>query len=147
MTLDVPLEGLEALAPHVLTSHVRDSAIWRTPRGVAVRWVPLGEGNVGLREYLRRYIELCPARPICVEMIRIEPRRLDCLEPEFMAAFRSVTEEELVRFLALAEQGREPAEAGTLALEEIAACERRDVEACVRYCREFRPSAEQACSN
>lgn len=140
MTLDVPLAGLETLAPYVLTSHLRDSEIWRTPRGVAVRWVPTGEGNVGIQEYLRRYIELCPGRAISIEMIRIEPRHLDCLEPDFWSAFRSVTGEELARYLALAEQGRAPAKAETLAPEEIAACERRDVEACVHFCRELSPA-------
>jgi sugar phosphate isomerase/epimerase len=131
MTLDVPLAGLETLAPYALTSHVRDSEIWRTPRGVAVQWVPLGEGNVGIREYLRRYIEICPGCAISIEMIRIEPRHLDCMEPEFWSAFRSVTGEELARYLALAEQGRAPEKV------ETANCERRDVEACVTFCRDF----------
>jgi sugar phosphate isomerase/epimerase len=137
MTLDVPLAGLETLAPYVLTSHVRDSEMWRTPCGVAVRWVPLGEGSVDIREYLRRYMELCPGRAITIEMIRIEPRCLDCLTLEFWSAFRQMTAEELARYLALAERGREPLqlEVGTPA--DPAGCERRDLEACVRFAREF----------
>ena len=134
MTLEVPLDGLETLAPYALTSHVRDSEIWRTPRGVAVRWVPLGEGNVEIGQYLRRYIELCPGRAISIEMIRIEPRHLDLLEPGFWSAFRSVTGEELARYLALAEQGRTPE---SEKFEETPESERRDVESCVRFCREL----------
>jgi 3-oxoisoapionate decarboxylase len=141
MTLDVPLAGLETLAPYVLTSHVRDSEIWRTPRGVAVRWVPIGEGNVSIREYLRRYIELCPGRSIAIETIRIQPRHLDCMEPEFWPAFRSVTGEELARYLALAERGQAPAKAEIVASGEVAATERRDVEDSVRFFREFCPGA------
>ena len=137
MTLDVPLEGLETLASYVLTSHLRDSEIWRTPHGVAVRWVPVGEGNVGILEYLRRYIELCPGRAISIEMMRIEPRYLDCLAPDFWPAFRSVTGEELARYLALAEQGRPPEKVEAVGHGEMAWCERRDLEACVLFCREF----------
>lgn len=137
MTLDVPLAGLETLAPYVLTSHLRDSVVWRTPRGVAVQWVPIGEGNVGIAEYLRRYVELCPGRAISIEMIRIEPRHLDCLTPEFWPGFRSVSGEELARYLVLAEQGRAPSDTGVSGCADAAECERRDTEACVLATREI----------
>jgi sugar phosphate isomerase/epimerase len=142
MTMDLPLPGLEILAPYVLTSHVRDSKMWRTPQGLAVQWVRLGEGNVGIVDYLRRYAELCPGRAISIEMIRIEPRHLDCLEPGFWTAFPSVTGKELACCLALAEHSM-PSQAATLVPEEIAVLERLDVEACVRFCGEFCRDAAQ----
>lgn len=137
MTLDTPLDGLETLAPYVLTSHLRDSEIWCTPRGVAVRWVPLGLGNVRIGEYLRRYMQLCPGRAISIEMIRIEPRQLDCFASGFWAAFRSVTGEEFARYLALAEQGRASSDADLSLSPDVASSERRDVEACVRFALKF----------
>jgi len=51
---------LEALHPYVLTSHVRDSAVWKVPQGAAVAWVRMGEGNVGIRQYVKKYAALCP---------------------------------------------------------------------------------------
>jgi len=134
MALDVPLAGLDLLAPYALTSHVRDSQIWRTPQGVAVRWAPLGEGNVGMREYLRRFVELCPGRALTIEMIRIEPRHLDCLTPEFWSAFGNVSGEELARYLALAEQGHAP---DAMAVRDAPHSECEDVEACIGFVREF----------
>jgi sugar phosphate isomerase/epimerase len=137
MTLDTPLEGLETLGPYVLTSHLRDSEIWKTPRGVAVRWVPLGQGSVAIEEYLRRYVKLCPGRAISIEMIRIEPRHFDFLTSDFWAAFPSVTGAEVAHYLALAEQGATPLEADLALSPDVAACERREVEACVRFALEF----------
>ena len=47
---------LETLAPYVSRAHVRDSAVWRSAnRVVSVRWVRMGEGNVNIREYVRKY--------------------------------------------------------------------------------------------
>jgi hypothetical protein len=42
--LEHPVTTLETLAPYVVTLHLRDSVIYEHPRGVAVQWVPLGEG-------------------------------------------------------------------------------------------------------
>jgi sugar phosphate isomerase/epimerase len=137
MTLDVPLAALEALAPYVLSSHLRDSEIWRTPQGVAVRWVRLGEGNVGIREYLRRYIDLCPCRAVSVEMITIEPRHLHCLEPDFWDAYPGVSAREFSRYLALAERGKAPRLAEPPAPDEAGLRERQDLEASLEFCRQF----------
>ena len=52
-TLEDPHLTLETLAPYVLTSHVRDSAVWRDKDRVAVQWVRMGEGNIGIRENAR----------------------------------------------------------------------------------------------
>jgi 3-oxoisoapionate decarboxylase len=137
MTLDVPLAGLEMLAPYVLTSHVRDSRIWRSRRGAAVQWVPMGEGNVSICQYLCRYLQLCPGRTISIEMIRIKPRCLDFMEPEFWPAFGSVTGEELARYLALAEKGQPPVGPETVGDGDVLTSERRDLEHCVRFVRDF----------
>ena len=68
-TLEDPHATLEALHPYVLTSHVRDSAVWRTPQGAAVSWVRMGDGNVDIDSYCRKYAELCPGRALSMECI------------------------------------------------------------------------------
>jgi sugar phosphate isomerase/epimerase len=47
-TIEDPHLTLETLAPYVLTSHVRDTAVWGTPQGAAVAWTRMGEGNIGM---------------------------------------------------------------------------------------------------
>jgi 3-oxoisoapionate decarboxylase len=41
--IEDPFVTLETLAPYVVTTHVRDSAVFETPRGAAAQWVALGD--------------------------------------------------------------------------------------------------------
>ena len=68
-TIEDPHLTLETLAPYVLTSHMRDSALWNTPEGAAVRWTRMGEGNMGMEDYLRTYIAKCPGKAVSLEII------------------------------------------------------------------------------
>src|SRR5439155_1137922 len=68
-TIEDPHLTLETLHPYVLTSHVRDSAVWTTPEGAAVAWVRMGEGNVDIERYVRDYARLCPGRALSLESI------------------------------------------------------------------------------
>ncbi|MEJ7606000.1 MAG: TIM barrel protein [Bryobacteraceae bacterium] len=56
--LEHPLTTLETLAPYIVTLHLRDSIIYEHKRGVAVHWVPLGEGVIDFKE--SQPLELCP---------------------------------------------------------------------------------------
>jgi len=85
---------LDTLAPYVLTSHVRDTAIWTTPQGIAVAWCPMGEGNVDIGGYVRKYLTLCPGRALSLEIIvRAEPRYFAYADanPHFLALAESGT--------------------------------------------------------
>ena len=58
-TIEDPHLTLETLHPYVLTSHVRDTAVWAVPEGAAVQWVRMGDGNIGhrfLRPQVRRIV-------------------------------------------------------------------------------------------
>ena len=41
---------------------------------MVVRWVRFGEGNVGIQDYVRKFIELCPGRAISHEVIVMQQR-------------------------------------------------------------------------
>ncbi len=75
-TLEDPHVTLDTLHPYVLTSHVRDSAVWRVPEGAAVSWVRMGQGNVGIDEYCRKYAELCPGRALSHGIHRYQSARV-----------------------------------------------------------------------
>src|SRR5437588_5816664 len=86
-TLEDPHLTLETLAPYVLTSHVRDSAVWRVPEGAAVAWVRMGEGNVKIEEYVRKYADLCPGRALSMETIVTAPRVFAYRDPAFWESY------------------------------------------------------------
>jgi sugar phosphate isomerase/epimerase len=135
--LEDPNLTLETLAPYILTSHIRDSYLWNTPEGTAVRWVRMGEGNVGIGGLLHRYMELCPGKAMSLEVIVTPPRLYAWRKPEFWEGYRNVRAAEFTRFLNLAGQGRPQPAQPPVAREDAARVEREDFEASMRWTKEF----------
>ncbi len=104
-TLEDPHLTLETLHPYVLTSHVRDSMVWKTPEGAAVTWVQMGRGNVGIDSYVKRYAELCGGRALSLESIVFGPRVLPYHKPEFWDAYRATPAWEFAQFIDIADRG------------------------------------------
>ncbi len=88
-----------------LTSHVRDTAVWRVPEGAAVQWVRMGDGNIGIDEYVRKYQRLCPGRALSLEIIVTQPRIYPYLDPKFWDGYRTTPAWEFSRYLNLVEKG------------------------------------------
>jgi sugar phosphate isomerase/epimerase len=104
--LEDPHLTLEMLAPYVLTSHVRDSRLWRVPAGVAVAWTRMGEGNVDIAGWMRTFIARCPGCALSLEIIVIpEPRIMAHRGAGFWDAYRQMPAWEFDRFAAYAEAG------------------------------------------
>ncbi len=104
--IEDPHLTLETLAPYVLTTHVRDSAVWEDEKGIGVVWTALGEGSVGIDRWIRRFAELCPGRPLSLEIIVTrQPRYHDYLNPKFWDQFPNTPGWEFARFLKLARAG------------------------------------------
>ena len=135
-TLEDPHLTLETLAPYVVTSHVRDSAVWRTPQGAAVQWVRMGDGNVGIAEYIKKFAERCPGKALSLEVIVTGPRPFNYLDPKFWEAYRKTPAWEFARFLALAEKGTPCPPNPPVPREAAAAREREDLEASIRWTRQ-----------
>jgi 3-oxoisoapionate decarboxylase len=134
--LEDPQMTLEMLGPYAETCHVRDSAVWKVPEGIAVRWVNMGDGNVDIDGWIRKFIELKPGLPIIFEnLVSANPRVHAIYNPQFWDNWRKMPAWELSRFLAVAEKGTpKPA---TPRPEGKTAGQQRidDLEVCVRYTR------------
>src|SRR3954452_10212868 len=129
--IEDPLLTLETLAPYVLTSHVRDSRIWRVPEGTAVAWTRMGEGNIDIARWIRTYAERCPGRALSLEIIVIpEARIMAHRQPGFWDAYRSTPAWEFDRFAAIAESGTPYVVAPAA---DPVAREREDVEASLQW--------------
>ena len=132
-TVEDPHVTLEHLAPYVLTSHVRDSMVWRTPEGAAVQWTRLGEGNVGIAEWIKKYVELCPGKAMSLEIIVTNARQFPYLQPKFWDAYRKQPAWEFARFAAIAEKGKPQADRPKLSQPEAIAREREDLEVSLQW--------------
>ena len=103
--MEDPLAALETLAPHVLTSHTRDTAVRATEAGAEVAWTRMGEGNIGIEAYLDRFRALCPGKPVMLEVIVMPaPRLLPYRDPQFRAGYPRMTAEDFQRFVDRVEQ-------------------------------------------
>ena len=132
--IEDPLLTLETLAPYTITAHVRDTAVWRDGNAIAVAWVRLGDGNVGIQEFTRRFQQLCPGRAYSLETIVTGARKINVFEPKFWEAYRNTPAWEFSRFLALAENGKPvPRRPAPASKEDAARLELEDMEASVRY--------------
>ena len=134
--LEDPHMTLEMLIPYAETSHVRDSAVWKVPEGIAVRWVNMGEGNVDIDGWIRKLIQAKPGLPIIFEnLVSGNPRIHAIYDPKFWDSWRRMPAWELSRFLAIAEKGT--AKPATPRPEGKTAGQQRieDLEICVRYTR------------
>lgn len=129
--IEDPHVTLDELAPYVLTSHVRDSIVWRVPEGAAMRWVRMGEGNIDINGFIRKYAERCPGKALSMEIIVIPPRVFAFNNPDFWDGYRNVPAWNFARFLALADTGK-PSGTPPKPIDG-AAQEREDLEASVRY--------------
>jgi sugar phosphate isomerase/epimerase len=141
-----PFVTLEHLAPYVVASHIRDTAVWEYPGGAAVQWVALGDGTIGLEAWTQLYRERCPNVPFTLEIITgMPPRVLNYLQPEFWEIYPDTPAREFAQFLKLVKNGASylgpmltapwagnpPEYEAALAVQQ-----RLHLERSVRYCRE-----------
>jgi sugar phosphate isomerase/epimerase len=139
-TLEDPIDSLRTLAPYVLTTSLRDSAVWETPKGAAVAWTAMGEGQIDLKAYFTAFREMCPGVPVHIETISGFNREFAYLTPEFWKAWPAMPADRFARFLALAKAGRprEPFRppGGEERQKAEQAYQRGEIERSLRYCRD-----------
>jgi len=104
--IEDPLLTLETLGPYVVTTHIRDTAVFEHPRGAAVQWVALGDGSVDLPRFVELYKKLCPNAAMQLEIITgIAPDVVPYREPDFWRVYPHTPAREFARFLKLAKGG------------------------------------------
>jgi len=105
-TIEDPMVALDHLAPYILSSHLRDSYVWISEKGVSARWVVFGEGNVGMPEVLRVLLRRCPHASVLLETITVRHNDLNVKSTEFWKGYEHVPASEFMRFYGLAEKGK-----------------------------------------
>jgi sugar phosphate isomerase/epimerase len=104
-----PLTTVEELGPYAVTFHLRDSVVYQHPDGIAVQWVPLGEGTVDFRSLVARAAQILPAnvyiycKPITARPAVVLPVYTEEFWQKWFPNGRS---RDFGRFLALARRGK-----------------------------------------
>lgn len=130
-TMEDPVSNLEILGRYVLTTSLRDTMIWETPRGAQAQWVAMGDGCVDLKAYFDTFEKLCPGVPVHIETMAYG-KELTYLTQDFWKAWPKYTAAEFARFLALAKKGK-PVQAGNANDGEF---QKQLLEKSLAYCKE-----------
>ena len=140
--MEDPHLTLEILGPYAATTHVRDSAVWRIPEGVAMRWMNMGEGNVDIDGWVKKFVQMHPAMPLTFENLPTStPRIVPIFAPDAFRYFPKMPSADLGRYLALAERGKEALVAAPPAGKDRGELQRENLEVCLRYTRKLLKTA------
>jgi len=139
-TLEDPVAALATLAPHVLTTSLRDAQVWPTDTGVAAQWTAMGEGCVDLPAFFDLFEKQCPGVTVSIETISGFTRDLPVWTTEFWQAFPDARAADFARFLELAKRGHsiEPFQppAGVDRKEADRTYQLAELSRSITYCRE-----------
>ena len=104
--LEDPMLTLEVLGPYVVTTHIRDSALYEHPRGAAFQWVALGDGSMDLAGIVALFKRVCPQAAMQLEIITGRPPQiLPYLEQDYWKAFPKLPAADFARFIGLVKRG------------------------------------------
>src|SRR5947199_8643807 len=83
--MEDPMQAGETLGPVAVMLHLRDSVVYESRNGIAVQWVPLGEGVVDFTAIIAKAKELCPRVPVYIKPITGRPPAIQAVwDPAFM---------------------------------------------------------------
>src|SRR5215467_4940900 len=104
-----PATTIEELGPLAVTFHLRDSVVYEQADGVAVQWVPLGEGTVDFKALVARAAAILP--PSVYIYCKPITARPPVVIPVYSAKFWNTwfprgRSRDLAAFIALAKRGR-----------------------------------------
>lgn len=88
--MEDPLAALTILAPHVVSTGVRDGVVWRTDEGAMLQWTAVGDGLIDWNTFIRRFADLCPGVPLMVETISGRPNPLPYPPTDFPPEFQAL---------------------------------------------------------
>ncbi len=138
--LEDPVVALDRLAPHVLTTSLRDTMLWETPTGVTAQWTAMGEGCTDLAAFFDLFEKRCPGVTVHIETISGFPRSFSLDDHSFWQAYPDARAADLAAFLALAKHGREippfKPPAGPAKLEAEREHQQAELARSIAFCRE-----------
>ena len=104
--LEDPLDALRRLAPHIVTTSLRDAMLWKEGDDVAVQWTAMGEGCLDLPAFFDHFATHCPGVTVHVETISGFAKTFPIDDRSFWKAYPNARAADLAAFLALASRGR-----------------------------------------
>jgi 3-oxoisoapionate decarboxylase len=137
--LDDPMELIEALAPFVINTHIKDMGVEEYQDGFLLSEVPLGQGILDLKRIVALLQAKRPSVKFSLDMLTRDPLKITCLTPKYWLTFPERNGKYLARTLAMvrANKPREPLPRVTgLDREAQLGLEAGIIAECVAYARD-----------
>jgi sugar phosphate isomerase/epimerase len=138
--LEDPLSALATLAPHVLTTSLRDTMLWESADGITTQWTALGEGCTDLPAFFDLFEQSCPGVAVHIETISGFSRSFPIYDRNFWRGYPDAHAADLAGLLAMARKGRRigpfvpPAGEGRQRAEQE--YQLAELERSIRHCRD-----------
>lgn len=134
--LETPQETVDLLAPHALTTHIKDMGVEEYTDGFLLAEVPLGTGIVDLPKIVAALRRVRPEITFNLEMMTRDPLKIPCLTPKYWATLEHISGRRLADMLALvrAKATKKPLpRIGVLNKKEQLQREDENVRQCLQY--------------
>ncbi|MEM6916941.1 MAG: sugar phosphate isomerase/epimerase [Verrucomicrobiota bacterium] len=103
--LENPMEMVEALAPAILSTHLKDMSMAEYEDGFLLSEVPLGKGILDLPAMMKVCSDANPHVWFNLEMITRDPLKVPVFEDKYWATMPEIPAPDLATILQLAKQG------------------------------------------
>ena len=97
--MEDPMEVIQALAPYLFTTHVKDMGVQEYTDGFLLSEVPLGQGFLDMEKIFGICREHRPDVRFNLEMITRDPLKIPCLTDAYWATFTDAQPKELAHAL------------------------------------------------
>jgi 3-oxoisoapionate decarboxylase len=137
--LEGAMEVVEAFAPFVASTHIKDMGVREDPDGFLLSEVPLGDGFLPLKRMMDAVRKANPAVQLNLEMITRDPLRVPCLTETYWRTMKDAPASRLASALRSIKQnisGKALPKTTGLALDQQLALEDGNVRQSLRYARE-----------
>ena len=137
--IEDPMEVIEALAPFVFSTHVKDIGVEEYADGFLLSEVPLGKGLLDLPKIVALCKKYNPAVTFSLEMITRDPLQVPCLKTEYWKVFEGVSGGELARTLRMVKEndyGGPLPRVSQLSIEQRLGVEEENILQCLKYSEE-----------
>jgi sugar phosphate isomerase/epimerase len=137
--LEKPQETVEILAPHVMTTHIKDMGVEEYADGFLLAEVPLGAGFLDLEKIVATLRKGRPDLRLNLEMITRDPLKIPCLTSKYWATLENIPGRRLAAMIALvrAKAAKTPLpRISQLSKEQQLQQEEDNVRRSLRYARE-----------
>nr|WP_293833717.1 TIM barrel protein [uncultured Arsenicibacter sp.] len=134
--LEDPMEVMQALAPYVMSTHIKDMAVAEYADGFLLSEVPLGTGILDLPKMVALCRQHNPSVTFNLEMITRDPLEIPCLKKEYWATFADVPGSALARTLHMVrthKPAQELPRTTPLSPENRLAAEEANIVSCLTY--------------